>query len=659
MSFDYDVIVIGAGHAGIEACLATSRMGLSTLMITTNLDRIGYMSCNPSIGGLAKGHMVREIDILGGQMGAVADETCLQFKRLNSSKGPAVRGTRTQNDKELYSQRMKSILSSQEKLSLLEEEVKSLILGRESLDGSEEICEGVVLTDGSSVRARAVIVTTGTFMNGVMHTGLEQVSGGRVGDRASQGLSDQLRERGFTVRRLKTGTPARLIKGSIDWSKTTEQFGDSHFFPFSLKSRPEFLLPQVACYLSRTTEKTHEIIRNNLDKSPMYCGVIEGTGPRYCPSIEDKIMRFAERDSHQTFLEPESLSTDLIYLQGISTSLPRDVQDEFLKTIPGLENVKVARYGYAVEYDFIEPTQIYHRLETRKIRHLFLAGQINGTSGYEEAAAQGLIAGINTVRKLRDLSEFVLERDQAYIGVLIDDLVTKGTREPYRMFTSRAEHRLVLREDNTLDRLVTISEELGLLDPVLLEKGKDLKRQRESLKAQLKSSFFYPNSQTQEKLDSLKSSRLLKSVTTEELLRRPEIGWDALSILGFETSFDPMVHESVEIDVKYSGYIRRQGELIQQSRQMDGLKLPETLDYSKIKGLSVEEVQKLSSVKPRTLGQAQRISGVNPSAIQAIMIYLKGRVYQHNVKDSQSERTGSKQPPIATVADSNLSLESP
>ena len=658
MSFDYDVIVIGAGHAGIEASLATSRQGLKTLMVTTNISRIGYMSCNPSIGGLSKGHMVREIDILGGQMGEVADLTCIQFKRLNSSKGPAVRGSRTQNDKELYAQKMREILSAQENLSLLEEEVKSLLLVKASVDGSEEICEGVVLSKGAAVRSRFVIVTTGTFMNGVMHLGLEQSPGGRIGDRASLGLSDQLKERGFVVRRLKTGTPARLVKDSIDWSKTSEQFGDDIFFPFSLKSRGEFVLPQVACYLSRTTEQTHEIIRKNLDKSPMFCGVIEGAGPRYCPSIEDKITRFADRDSHQTFLEPESLSTNLIYLQGISTSLPRDVQDEFLKTIPGLENVKVARYGYAVEYDFIEPTQILHRLETRRIRHLFLAGQINGTSGYEEAAAQGLMAGINVARKFRDLDEFVLERDEAYIGVLIDDLVTKGTREPYRMFTSRAEHRLVLREDNTIDRLIPVSQKIGLLEAKVLEMGRRLKDRRAALIRELREHIFYPNNRTQTILESLKTSKLLKSVSAEELLRRPEVSWGSLSELGFQTDFEPLVHEAVEIDVKYSGYVRRQGEIISQSRQLELLKIPDSINYLEIKGLSSEEVQKLCTVRPRTLGQAQRISGVNPSAIHAIMIYLKGKALNSFWKGPRVERTSIQQhATIAESAESGIPLE--
>lgn len=616
-SVHYDVIVVGAGHAGVEASLACARLGLQTLVVTTNLSRIAYMSCNPSVGGLAKGHMVRELDVLGGEMGFAADETCIQFKRLNSSKGPAVRGTRVQNDKALYSQFMTDALQKQKNLSLRQGEVKRLLLDR-------NICRGVVLDDGSEIRSIAVVITAGTFMNGVMHVGLKQSPGGRVGDKASVGLSDQLLNFGFSVRRLKTGTPPRLLRQSIDWSKTIPQEGDKKFYPFSIRSGDHLKLPQITCYLSRTTERTHEIIRQNLDKSPMFCGVIEGTGPRYCPSIEDKVTRFSDRDSHQTFLEPEGLNTDLIYLQGISTSLPEEVQHEFLRTIPGLENVQVVRPGYAVEYDYIEPTQIWHRLETRQIQSLFLAGQINGTSGYEEAAAQGLVAGINAAHSVLNQNEFVLERDQAYIGVLIDDLVTKGTREPYRMFTSRAEHRLVLREDNTIDRLSEIALQIGLVNPDQLELLSHLRVERAGFLQRLRDQKLVPNAETQRRLSDLGTSVLLKPCTLEELLRRPEISCSSLGVFDFVVPDDPKVYEPVEIEVKYSGYIKRQKDLIEQSKRLEEFVLPADLAYQQIRGLSVEETQKLVQVRPRTLGQAQRISGVNPSAIQAIVIFLKG-----------------------------------
>ena len=611
----YDIIVVGAGHAGVEACTASARMGLKTLVVTNNLDRVAYMSCNPSIGGLAKGHIVKEIDALGGVMARAADKTCIQFKRLNASRGPAVRGTRMQTDKKLYCEFMSSLISNYENLEIYGGEVTSLIFEREQ-------CTGVVTTDGVQIFSRAVIITTGTFLKGVMHIGNQRIEGGRVGDKASVGLSDQLSDYGFKVTRLKTGTPPRLHRDSIQWEGLESEEGDLDFRPFSFRSESIRELPNVRCHLTYTNDKTHEIIRKNLSQSPMFTGAIEGMGPRYCPSIEDKITRFAEKSRHQSFLEPEGLNSESIYLQGISTSLPEDIQIEFLKTIKGLENVQLIRPGYAVEYDFFDPRQILPTLETRTIEGLYFAGQVNGTSGYEEAAGQGLLAGINAGLKILEKEPLILLRSDSYIGVLIDDLVTRGTKEPYRMMTSRAEYRLHLREDNALDRLCQIGYDVGSLDEAGYQLAQSILQRRESLMRTLETTKVVPNNETQKKLLSLGTKPLQKPQTFKELLRRPEINCESLAIFGLESEDYRLVQEPLEIAVNYEGYISREQEYIEKFRKMEDLKIPADTQYEKISGLSAEGIEKLNQIKPLTLGQASRVSGVNPTAIQALLVYL-------------------------------------
>ena len=612
----YDIIVVGAGHAGCEAALAASRMGCSVLMMTIDLDGIAKMPCSPSIGGVAKGQLVKEIDALGGEMAKVTDKTTIQYRLLNTKKGPAVQSSRTQNDKIRYHIAMKEVLEKEPNIDIKQAMVERLVVEKNHIVGIED-------QTGFGYQAPIVILATGTFLKGLVHIGFTSIQAGRAGEFASYGLPDNLKDLGFTLGRMKTGTPARLKRSTIDFTRFEKQEGDTDPRPFSLFTK-EMKIDQIPCYIGHTNKKSHQIVRDNLERSALYGGKITGIPARYCPSIEDKIVRFSDKDKHQIILEPEGIDTEEIYASGLGNSLPMDIQIPFVRSVDGLEEVEIMRPAYAIEYDYVDPLQLFPTLETKRTKGLYMAGQINGTSGYEEAAGQGIWAGINAASKIQKRPPFLLDRSEAYIAVMVDDLVTRGTQEPYRMFTSRAEYRLILREDNVDERLIEKGNELGLIHDETVIEMKERQREISAETHRIKSIVIAPSKRVNDYLVKSGSSAIKNATSLGQILKRPELHYENIAFLnGHAKKIDESIAQKVEIEIKYEGYIQRQLNEVEKFKNLEKIKIPHEFDYTKVHGLSNELKEKLLRIKPISLGQASRIPGITPAAISILMIYLK------------------------------------